>query len=128
MIISSITAWRHRFGNFILQLILGVLYFLAGLLLIKHPVMGSLSITFFLGVLFIIIGVFRLINSLLYRYPQWGWVFFNGLITLLLGILIMSSWPVSGLFIIGLFIAIDLLFLGWTYIIGAVCAHNMMKA
>jgi len=41
-------------------------------------------------------------------------VFLNGLITLVLGVLIWRQWPVSGLWVIGMFIGIDLLFAGWT--------------
>lgn len=127
VIIASFAAWRHSVPNLILQLILGALYFCAGLLLIKNPILGSVSITFFLGIVFIIIGLFRLIDSLLYRYPHWGWVFVNGIITLLLGILIMMNWPFSSLYIIGLFVGIDLIFCGWAYIMGAIGAHNYMK-
>lgn len=127
VVIDSFTSWRHQIASFLLHLLLGILYIAAGALLIKHPIFGSISITFLLGIFFTIIGIFRLIDSLTFRYVHWGWVFLNGLISLLLGILIMTSWPVSGLYIIGLFVGIDLVFCGWTYIMGAIYARNYIK-
>ncbi len=127
VIIGALTSWRHQIGSFLLHLLLGILYVAAGTILIKHPVVGSISITFILGIFFTIIGIFRLIDSLTFRYVHWGWVFLNGIISLLLGILIMTSWPVSGLYIIGLFVGIDLVFCGWAYIMGAIGARNYIK-
>jgi len=34
-----------------------------------------------------------------------------------MGLIIAARWPVSGLFIIGLFVAIELIFHGWSYIV-----------
>jgi uncharacterized membrane protein HdeD (DUF308 family) len=42
----------------------------------------------------------------------WIWVAGSGLITLLLGIIILVHWPVSGLYILGLFLGIDLIIVG----------------
>jgi uncharacterized membrane protein HdeD (DUF308 family) len=39
-----------------------------------------------------------------------------GVVTLLVGILIALRWPVNSLWVLGLFLAIDLVFQGWTFI------------
>jgi len=44
-----------------------------------------------------------------------------------LGILIMESWPESSLYIIGLFVGIDLFFCGWAYIMVAFAARRFLK-
>ncbi|MGZ3634159.1 MAG: hypothetical protein ACXWM7_07870 [Parachlamydiaceae bacterium] len=43
---------------------------------------------------------------------------------MLLGLLIWAQWPVSGLWIIGLFIGIDLIVLGWMWITLALAAKD----
>jgi uncharacterized membrane protein HdeD (DUF308 family) len=42
----------------------------------------------------------------------WIWVVVSGLITLILGIVISAQWPVSSLYVLGLFLGIDLVFAG----------------
>lgn len=126
-ILDAFQFWWRIWGSFALRLLLGLLYLGAGVMLIKGPIAGSISLTLFFAVLFITVGIIRMIYALLYRHPGSGWKFFNGLITLVLGILILKSWPMSGLFIIGLFIGIDLLIAGWVYIMVAFAARSLGK-
>ena len=44
--------------------------------------------------------------------PGWGWQVADGLVTLALGLLVLAEWPGSGLWVIGLFVGIDLIFYG----------------
>jgi uncharacterized membrane protein HdeD (DUF308 family) len=122
---DTFTFWRGKQSGFFLQLIFSILYLLVGLALIINPMAASISLTLLLGVFYIVIGIFRLAFSPTLRAPKWGWGWFNGVITLLLGILIITSWPASGLYIIGLFIGIDLLFCGWSYIMLAIAAKKL---
>jgi uncharacterized membrane protein HdeD (DUF308 family) len=46
------------------------------------------------------------------RETPWIWVAFSGVITLLLGVLILLRWPVSSVYILGLFLGIDLIMAG----------------
>ena len=125
---DAFTFWRrHLWSNFFLSLLIGVMYFIAGLYLIENPITGSISLTLILGAFYIVVGVFRILTSLTARQPKWGWNFFSGIIALLLGTMIMASWPKSGLYIIGLFVGIDLLFLGWVYVMGALSARSRIK-
>lgn len=125
VIIDSFQFWRGRGASFFLQLLMGILYVAVGLMFIFRPQLGSLSLTLFLGILFVILGVFRIFYSLSFGLPRSGWILFSGIITLILGILILAEWPVSGLFIIGLFVGIDLLFLGINYIMAALIARKL---
>lgn len=127
IVIDTFTFWWRKWGGFFLHLMIGLLYCAAGVILIKSPALASISITFFLGIFYVAVGIARMIYTLSLRTPKWGWAFFNGLISLLLGILILASWPQSGLFIIGLFVGIDLLFSGWSYIMAALGARSLIK-
>jgi uncharacterized membrane protein HdeD (DUF308 family) len=126
IILDSVTFWRKRKG-FLLHLIMGILYIFVGLMLINSPLAGSISLTLLLGIFYLVLGLFRLYYSSSLRAPRWGWNFFNGLISSLLGILILMSWPESSLYIIGLFVGIDLLFCGWAYVMAALGAKAILS-
>jgi uncharacterized membrane protein HdeD (DUF308 family) len=57
----------------------------------------------------------------------WGWLLFGGIVAVLLGAMIASRWPVSGLWVIGLFVAIELIMNGWTYVFLALAAKEVGK-
>ena len=42
----------------------------------------------------------------------WGWVVVSGIISLLLGLMIIAKWPYSGFYVLGLFLGVDLIFIG----------------
>jgi uncharacterized membrane protein HdeD (DUF308 family) len=126
IVLDSFTFWRKQKG-FLLHLLMGILYVAVGFMLIESPLAGSISLTFLLGVFYLVIGLFRLFHSSSLRAPRWGWNFFNGLISALLGILILMNWPESSLYIIGLFVGIDLLFCGWAYMMAALSARAVTK-
>ncbi|TIV13376.1 MAG: HdeD family acid-resistance protein, partial [Mesorhizobium sp.] len=46
----------------------------------------------------------------------WGWLLAAGIITILLGLMIAMGWPVNSLWVLGIFLAIDLVFQGWSFI------------
>ena len=108
-----------------MSIVLGVVYLISGLLLIRFPIMGALSLTLLMAGFFVVSGVFRSVWSAVKRFEHWGWVFANGIVNLLLGVFVWSQWPVSGLFIIGLFVGIDLLFIGLGIVMLALQAHRL---
>lgn len=112
-----IHAWRIDKGwpGFLLWTFSGVLYLLAGLLAVANPVAGAAILTLLLGATLIAVGAFRLWIWFNNRGQQgWQWLALSGLITLIAGLLIASGWPENSLWILGLLLALDLLFQGWT--------------
>lgn len=128
MFIDTFSFWRGKWGGFFLHLAVSILYLIVGFVLIMNPVEGSISLTLLLGLFYLVIGIFRIGISTSSRIPNWGWSLFNGIITLILGLLILSSWPASSLFIIGLFVGIDLVFLGVSYVMFSLAGHKLTKA
>lgn len=123
-IIDAFAFWLRKWQRFMLLLFLGVLYIAAGIILMRRPIAGAVSITLILGILYIVLGGIRVIYFLVAKTPMWGWGFMNGIISLILGILILASWPASSFYILGLFIGIDLIFWGWSYIMASLSAKN----
>jgi uncharacterized membrane protein HdeD (DUF308 family) len=116
--------WQRKWGGFFLYLLNGILSVVVGLMLVGNPAASAVVLTLLLAMFFMVGGIFRIIASLVMRFPSWGWRLFNGLISLLLGILIWSQWPVSGLWVIGLFVGIDLIFSGWCNVMLALAARR----
>lgn len=105
-----------RWNGFVLSLLLGIFYIIAGGLCIFKPMASALSISLLIAALFLVGGLYRLVTALRYRFDHWGWVFFNGLAATLLGILILAEWPASAMWVIGLFVGIDLFIMGCYWI------------
>jgi uncharacterized membrane protein HdeD (DUF308 family) len=105
---------RRAWGGFFINLMGGLLYAVTGILMVTHPGIAAITLTFMIAMLLIVAGTFRLFVAFSTPIHHRGWLILNGAISLFLGFSIMSSWPVSGLWIIGLFIGIDMIFDGWT--------------
>lgn len=115
----------NRWGGFFLHLFLSIVYVVAGLLIITNPAVNALTLTLLLAFSFIITGAMRMFFSLARDIPHKPWLFLNGLLTLVLGILIWYQWPVSGLWVIGTFVGIDAIFTGWTWIMLSMQAKRL---
>lgn len=107
----------HHWKGIVAHALIAVLYILGGGLVIYDPVLASAVVTALLAWMFIIIGITRLIMAIVLRHTSgWGWLLFGGITAIILGVLILMQWPYSALWIIGMFIAIELIVNGWTYI------------
>jgi len=117
--------WTRDWSGFFLSLLMGVLYLVLGVLFLRDPGDVLLAMTLLLACVLLVGGLFRIIGSLMYQFPHWGWTLTGGIINLILGILIWQQWPVSGLWVIGLFVGIDLIFTGWTWVMLALAVKNL---
>jgi uncharacterized membrane protein HdeD (DUF308 family) len=100
-------------GKFLLWVLLGVLYIVAGFVTFENPLLAAVLLTLILGASLVASGIMRIILAFsMKREAPWIWVALSGAITLLLGLLILARWPVSSLYILGLFLGIDLIVAG----------------
>jgi len=98
--------------------VIGVLGVAAGLLMIFRPLVGLVTMTMLLAIYFLVDGISEIIAAFKIKPDQgWGWVLFNGIIAVLLGLMIWRQWPVSGAWAIGLLVGIHILMTGWSMII-----------
>ena len=105
-----------KWSGFFLQILVGVLHAFIGLLMVANPGLTAAAFTLMLAVFFFVGGTFRTTLAISERFPAWGWVAFNGVVTLLLGVLIWRQWPEASLWVIGTFVGIDLLFSGTNWV------------
>lgn len=137
MLIGGVVEIIHSFGvkswgGFFLWLLSGLLYAIAGFLAFYNPLLVSVVLTFLLAVSLIASGLLRLWIGIRDRSASgWGWIVAAGIVTILVGLIIASGWPVNSLWVLGLFLAIDLIFQGWTFIAFGItlrsAAHHHLK-
>lgn len=84
-----------------------------GLLILIHPIAGTAALGLMLAVYFLLDG-FAGVGSAWEMRPRrgWGWLMFNGLLSLVLALVFILGWPFTAAWLIGLFIGISLLFDG----------------
>lgn len=118
-IVQTVMAGRET-GMF-QHLAAAVLFGVIGILIVWRPMVTAEILTLLMGAFFLVTGLFQIVAPVITSLPDWGWHVLNGVITLLLGFLVLAQWPVSGLWVIGMFVGIDLVFFGIAWI--AVALH-----
>ena len=110
-------------------ILLALLYLIAGVFLMLHPVLGALSLTLVVAAFLVASGAVKIWMGFSHREQNgWGWLVASGLLSIALGILIYAQFPGSGLWLLGLFLAIELMFDGWGLVILALAAHQAKEA
>ena len=103
-------------GQFFLWVIGGILYLAAGVLCIVNPLLASVVLTLLLGAGLVAAGVVRvyLATQLPTGQPR-ALVFLAALVTILLGLIIVSHWPLDSVYVLGTLLGVDFLFhgVGW---------------
>jgi uncharacterized membrane protein HdeD (DUF308 family) len=105
-----------HWAGFFHHLLAAVLFGVVGLIIVTRPTISAEVATVLMATFFLIGGLFQLIASMVLALPGWGWQAADGIITLVLGVLVLVEWPASGLWVIGLFVGIDLIFYGFGWI------------
>jgi len=108
------------------HVLIGLLYIVAAGVIFNNPALGSLTLTAMLGAIFIAIGLLRIVMSLQLKQQSggWGWLLFAGIVSILLGAAILLKWPATGLVVIGVLVAIEMIIHGWSYVFMALAARK----
>ena len=122
----SVKGW----GKFAVWMLLGLLYVGAGFIAIMNPFAAATILTLMLGAALVAGGVLRifLAFSMKSAGKPWGWVVVSGLVTLLLGVMIIAQWPASSFFVLGIFLGIDLIFIGSGWVTRGLALKNRPAA
>lgn len=111
-----------------LSLVVGIFYAVAGIYILFNLVAAVATLTLAFGILFVVEGIYTIIMGFTQKVGHsMSWlVVLNGVITLILGILVLNSWPVSALWLIGLYVGISLLLSGISLLAAALAARKVM--
>jgi uncharacterized membrane protein HdeD (DUF308 family) len=104
-------------GRFLFWLLLGVLYIVAGFVAWDNPFLTAIWLTLILGAALVASGLVRVFLGFNMKHGSpWVWVVVSGLITLVLGVIILVHWPFSAVYTLGIFLGVDLVFAGASWI------------
>ena len=110
------------------QLLFAILYIGAAIYVWAFPIPALEAITLWLAAIFFITGFLRLVSAFQHRhFAQWFWLALSAAISILMGVLIMNSFPSSSLWLPGLLIAIELLLQGWSLLFLGLAAKSLTK-
>jgi len=105
------------FGKALMILIVGVLMAIAGIYMMSQPIAGLAALTIILMSYLLATGVLESIVAFQLKPTDgWGLLFFNGFVTLLLGIMLWRQFPLSGVWAIGVLLGIKMIFSGWAFV------------
>jgi uncharacterized membrane protein HdeD (DUF308 family) len=127
MVAQSIVSKPVR--GFWLNLIVGILYIMAGIYILFNLAAAVAVLTLTFGMLFIAEGIYSIIMGFVERAGlRMAWlVVVNGMVTLLLGILVLNRWPSSALWLIGLYVGISLFFTGTALLTSALEVRRNLR-
>jgi len=125
-LVHVISAFGTRLGHgFFFHLLAGLLDAVVGLLIIARPDEAARVLTALLAVLFLVGGLFRAAVAVSLHPPRWGFVLVSGLVGVLLGIAILIDFQESSVIVIGLFVGLDMLARGITWVITALALRQL---
>lgn len=115
--IACVNVWHviTRKGHRWWSLLSAVLYGIVGLVLLLMPVASMVLLTLIIGLALVIGGILRFVIAITMRTQEGSaWRFFNAIVSLVLGGMVLWSWPASSVWLIGTIIAIEMIFSGWS--------------
>lgn len=115
-IVQFVRLFRGAPG-FILTLLSALVMLATGALLLYNPLAGILTLTLLLASYFFVQGVIQIILGFRFR-PIKGsaWFIVSGILALVMGGIILSGWPGTAAWVMGLLVGINLLFSGFSLI------------
>jgi uncharacterized membrane protein HdeD (DUF308 family) len=101
--------WTKKWGAFVWQILLGILYVAFGAALLSQPVSSALILTYFLGLVLLMSGFVRVLLS----FSHWrkaGWLMLlSGAFGIIAGLIVLTGFPRTGFWVLGLVLEIDLI-------------------
>ena len=122
MIVAGIAEIINAFqlkgwGKFVIWALLGVLYIVAGFVTFENPLFAAAVLTLMLGAALVASGLVRIFLAFsMKRESPWIWVLLSSLVTLLLGLLILAHWPINSVYVLGIFLGVDLVMAGAAWV------------
>jgi len=127
-VVALVHAFRMRtWSGFFLFFVTALLRGFTGYLLIRYPLAGAVTFTLVLASFFVVGGLFRTIGAAMMKFPNWGWIVFSGVVSVVLGIMLLVQMPVSSLWFLGFAVGVEMLVDGGSLIGFATAIHSLPK-
>lgn len=111
--------------SILLHILVAIAYLIGGVVIINKPMIASSILTMILAAIFMAVGIMRITMAFQHKGVKGWWIpLLSGFLTMVFGAMIMTAWPLSGMWLIGLLIALDMIFHGWGYVALALVAKD----
>lgn len=121
-------AWYTRTaGAVVWEALLGLLYGTIGIYLLAQPVAGLAVVTLALSIYLFLEAVLEFAAwRYLRRFPDAGWLLFDGLVTLILAVMIWRTWPSNTEWVVGTLVGVSMLFSGTSRLMLSLAARHLV--
>jgi uncharacterized membrane protein HdeD (DUF308 family) len=117
-------------GGFLWSLLTAALSLFVGVLLVWHPVEGVVTLTLVLIAFFIAEGIFQIAGAIQHRAAlpdSWGWLLMSGIADLVLAGMLISGWPSTAVWALGLIVGLNLITSGLAIVMVASAARSIVR-
>ena len=120
----------RRVPGFWWGLVTALLALALGLYLIWRPLAGILSLTLAVAAFFSAQGIVQIITAIEHRsvLPSWIWMLVGGVVNLILAVIILSGWPGTVAWTLGLLFGINLFMWGLSLVMTALACRAVHEA
>lgn len=126
--VALVQAFRvHTWSGFFLHLQSALLRGFTGLLLIRYTGAGAVALTLLLASFFVVGGLLRAVGASKLKFPRWGWTTLSGILSFVLGILLLIQLPLSSIWFIGFAIGLDMIVEGAALVALAMTIHTLSR-
>ena len=124
--LASLFTGRRVPGSF-WSFLSAIVSILVGIYILYRPLSGMLSLTLVLAAFFFAQGLTQIFASLSHRrvLRSWGWVLLSGIVDLILAGIIMSGWPETSAWVLGILVGVNLFMFGIALIMTAFASKDV---
>ena len=116
-----------KWSGFLLSLAAGALSVTAGFTMLSSPLSGAVAVTIMVGAILVSSGIYRAVASIVMQFPYWGAALISGIVSFGLGAMLLSNWRTASLWFIGLYVGIDLIVHGFSWVFFSLRAHSLAR-
>ncbi len=129
MLLHLIKEKEDNWQGKLLAVLLALLYIITAVVIFYNPLAASAGFTLVIGGLFLAMGFLRIYYGFKYKSKGWAWLLpvFSGVISIIFALIIAFNWPISGLWVIGLIVSVELIMNGWMMMLTALAARKLAK-
>lgn len=125
--IHILRAWGKE--KILLHALSSLAYLIAGGIMLFNPLVGALGLTATIGIFLAASGILRMIHGIRHRKEKsWGWFLVGGILDLVMAGLIAYGWPITALWVIGLFVGVSTMMHGAAWIAVSSAAKDPRNA
>ncbi|HSU30392.1 MAG TPA: HdeD family acid-resistance protein [Bryobacteraceae bacterium] len=124
--VSLVHAFRvHTWSGFFLYLVSALLRGFTGYVFIRYPLSGAAGLTLVLASFLIVGGIFRTIASAALHFPRWGWAASSGVVSAVLGGMLLAQMPASSIWFIGFAVGVEMIADGASLMVFSTAIHGL---